>query len=305
MNWDKSLPFVKLEGLGNDFIFLDASGWSQQRFFPLSLSDLSPRFWQRLCHRQRGIGADQVCVLLPADEGSKALMRIHFINPDGSFAEMCGNGFRALGHYLRATCPEKASSGTTYQIQTPMGDRFLRVHGPAEDPMQWQIEATMGQARCAPQPQKICLASAGGKVQSFLSVDVGNPHAVFWVEAPLSSEQLALWGQEVENHPFFPHRTNVHFVQALGSCQLRAQIWERGAGATLACGSGACAIAAAAWFQGRVQNPADSLEITFPGGTLWLSQDLHTGELWQKGPARWVYEGTFQARAFQADFLTT
>jgi diaminopimelate epimerase len=271
-----SEPFFKYHGLGNDFVILDrrASG-----------RDLDEATARALCDRRRGIGADGVLVLLPA-EGALARMVVH--NADGSVPEMCGNGLRCAVKYLIDHQPGRPATVT---VDTGAG---LLVCGLTYDgDALAEISVAMGPARLvAPN-----LPSAGGSpfVESALpelpgargtAVSMGNPHLVYF-DLPL--ERAAEVGPTLEHARGFPQRTNVELAR-LEADGIRVVVWERGCGLTDACGTGACATVAAAVLTHRA--PADTwIPVQLPGGTLLIkvAADLSRVEL--RGGATFVFEG--------------
>ena len=231
--------FLKMHGLGNDFVIFDA------RKDPLPLSEAQAA---AIADRRRGIGCDQVIAMEPPqDSGADLFMRIW--NNDGSEAGACGNATRCVAALLFHESGKDAGT-----IQTLAG--LLPVTA-AEGGL---ISVDMGEARfgwkdipLAREMDTAHLELAHGGFSDPVGLNVGNPHAVFFVESPPDDETLAEAGSALEHDPLFPERTNVQFVQVLDSGNLRQRVWERGAGITQASGSGACAGAAAAVRRGLVE----------------------------------------------------
>lgn len=270
-----SVPFQKLQGCGNDFILIDQLTHS----YPVDWQQAAPK----LCHRQFGIGADGILLVLPPTrEGHDVQMRI--INSDGSEAQMCGNGIRAFARYLALRGFEKTSlavetlAGTIRP--TLVGERVCVDMGmprleKAQIPMQGEGKA-IGET-----------LSANGREYRFTAVSMGNPHCVIFVDEDPDGIDLADIGPLIETHPLFPEKTNVEFAQVIAPDRIKMRVWERGAGITLACGTGACATLVAASLNG-LSGKAASLEL--PGGTLFIEWE-NEGRVAMTGPADFVYSG--------------
>lgn len=278
------LSFHKYQGLGNDFILVD----NRQQPQPC----LTPEQAIALCDRRFGIGADGVIFLLPGQAGADFSMRL--FNSDGSEPEMCGNGIRCLAQFLhRLGIPGREGA---YQIHTSAGRIVpqLRADGQVTVDMgiprllAGQIPTTLAEAE-----QKVIQKplSVAGREWQVTGVSMGNPHCVTFLGAGESLEDLDLpvVGPQFEHHPAFPERTNTEFVQVLSPTCLRMRVWERGAGATLACGTGACAVLVAAVLEGRAE-PEATVEL--PGGNLEIRWDPSTQHVFMTGPALHVFSGT-------------
>lgn len=258
------LPFYKMHGLGNDFVVLDA------RTRPVRLSDLQK---QQIADRRRGIGCDQLIVLeRRKTPGADVFMRIY--NPDGSEAGACGNATRCIAGRLMA------ENGTDHVvIETISG--LLETCAADRN----EITVDMGEALThwrdipvAEECDTLHLPLVGGALADPVGVNVGNPHAVFFVD-DVAKIDLARIGPQLEHAPLFPQRCNIEIVQLLSSGRLRMRVWERGAGITQACGSGACATLVAAARRGLTGRKA---EVVLDGGVLkidWLENNhvLMTG----------------------------
>jgi len=263
-----TLRFDKYHGLGNDFIVLD-----QPRMKMIS------KLARRLCDRRFGIGADQIMILLPK---RKTFHPVQIWNSDGSRSEMCGNGLRALAKYLFLKSKKK---NFVFQTQSRNGPQFYPawVKGPKK------ISIAMGHPETGMQFQNGELISANSRSFIFHELRFGNPHAVIFVEeSPL--ELAKLHGAAIENHSRFPERTNVEFVRLVTTQKIEVAVWERGAGLTLACGSGA---SAAAYLAMQLKGVKVPLEVHLPGGTLQCHWDKEKG-LVKTGPAEFVYRGEFR-----------
>ena len=255
-----ALHFWKYHGLGNDFVVVEGS------------APVSPGRAVALCDRRRGIGADGVLTLLPAREGGAAYMHIH--NPDGSVAAMCGNGIRCVARHLAET---RGLEGE-FVIETDAGPRSCTVHRSASGVDSVTVE--MGRARIEGFQEFV----VGPERVRALRVSMGNPHAVV-LDGPDASRAGTV-GPAIEAQ--VPGGVNVGFGHAAGS-SVDLVVWERGAGLTEACGTGACTAAVAALHEGLLAGPGP-VTVRLPGGALEISvgPDLAVR---MRGPAEKVFEG--------------
>lgn len=264
------MRFSKLHGLGNDFVLFDCRAGE-----PIPSAERAIA----LCDRRRGIGADGVLALTPSREG---LARMTVLNADGSRARMCGNGLRCAALHLA-----RATGRSVFDIETDAGPRRCQVDDP------W-VEIEMGRPSLAPADLPMVRANplvAGaveidGERLVGTAVSMGNPHLVLF-DVPAS--RAADLGPRLERHPWFPDRVNVGFA-AVASDGLDLVVWERGAGLTLACGTGACAAAVAAVLQG-VAREGEPLHVRLSGGILDVTVHEGIGQVSLRGPAAFVFEG--------------
>ena len=278
-----TLAFTKYHGLGNDFILID------NRHSGQPCIDAATAV--QMCDRHFGIGADGVIFALPGSEGADYTMRI--FNSDGSEPEMCGNGIRCLAQFL-ADLSGEPTSGKTYEIQTGAG--LIRPQLLADG----QVRVDMGipQLHSAEIPTTLAAGAervvnqtltVAGQSWAVTCVSMGNPHCITFVE-DLNNLDLMAIGPQFECHQAFPQRTNTEFIQVVNPNYLKMRVWERGAGITLACGTGACASVVAAVLTGRSE-PQCTVEL--PGGCLaieWSSADQH---VYMTGPAQRVFSGHY------------
>lgn len=277
-------PFLKLQGLGNDFILLEA--------FDRERPSLSPEAAKALCDRRFGIGADGVLTLLrPQSPG--AVCTMHIFNADGSEAEMCGNGLRCAVLHLSETSPRDR-----YPVDTAAGlQEGRRLADDAKGrPI---IEVRLSDAELIHPEVQVVL---GERRLTGLGISMGNPHLVlplFPGDTDLKAK-AERWGPGLEHHPAFPQRTNVGFMKRAGEgAGFDLVVFERGAGITMACGTGASAAAVAAWHRG--ESAGETLSLHLPGGALQVRLEgqrrpaAAAGEIlakvWLIGPAERVFSG--------------
>ncbi|MCP9850081.1 diaminopimelate epimerase [Cyanobium sp. Morenito 9A2] len=278
------LQFSKYQGLGNDFLLLDGRTESDSDF----CFGLTPALVRQLCDRRFGVGADGVILALPPAEDGELRMRI--FNADGTEPEMCGNGIRCLARFLADS--DGDAPGRTWQVETLAGrivpelraDGSVRVDmgEPVLDPAQVPTLLPVGPAGL-PQGE----VDLEGERFPVAAAGMGNPHVVVPV-ADVAAIPLERYGPFLEHHPSFPARTNVHFVQVLSPTHLRLRVWERGAGPTLACGTGACATLVAMHRLGLCEAKA---RLDLPGGPLQIAWDPSSNHLFMTGPAELVFDG--------------
>lgn len=251
------MHFSKWQGLGNDFIVLDRRVGGR---WP------SPAEAAALCDRHFGIGADGVLVIT-ADSRAEAGMVV--FNADGSTPEMCGNGLRCVAAALaaRGQLGSGIATGAGVLAVAQVGDAFRVEMGPATvgDPKAVRVDAETFTGR---------------------PVSTGNPHFVLDRDAPWTDAEIRRYGPALSTHPCFPGGVNVSFARAIRADRLDLVVWERGAGLTLACGTGACAAVAAGWASGRL---AGEVEVHLPGGAMRVGGS--SDEVWMQGPARHVFDG--------------
>lgn len=271
------IPFAKWHGIGNDFVLLDR--------FSTQLDERElPDLAVAMCDRRFGVGSDG---LLLAEPGREARLRYRMFNPDGSESEMCGNGIRCFALFA---LERGLSDEAVFPVETGAGLLLLRV---LEDN---RVQVSMGVARLTrgeipmtgpPSEQFVDQPiSFGGVELRATAVSMGNPHIVLFV-ADVDEVPLNVWGPQLETHPLFPKKTNVQFAQVTGEASMKVRTWERGAGATLACGTGACAAAVASRVLGLT---GPQVRVSLPGGDLDIAVGPD-GSVVMTGPATKVFEG--------------
>jgi len=282
------MHFTKVQGAGNDFVLVEVANTS--------------RDWSKMamamCDRHFGIGADGLLLVLPSN---MADFRMRIFNPDGSEAEACGNGLRCSAKYVleRGLVSDE---GQEISVETAAGIRkvrFLKAGGDITE-----IQVSMGKPEFSAAKIPVLIEPGRGKLVdikpilnypvtvdgeelSLSFVSMGNPHAVYFVQRPVSDFPLSQLGPKVECHKILPNRVNFEVANVISRRQVEARVWERGAGETPACGTGACAIGVIAKLQGYVDN---RVQIKVPGGTLEVEWDGE-GEVFLSGPAETVFAG--------------
>jgi diaminopimelate epimerase len=237
---------------------------------------------RQVCDRKFGVGADG---LILAERGSSAPFAMRMFNPDGSESEMCGNGVRCFALFLRDNGLTEAA---TIPVETGAGLLTLDV---AED---GRVRVDMGPARLTrgeigmtgPAGERFVAQPVAGTDRVGTAVSMGNPHLVVFVP-DVEAVDLEREGRALEHHGLFPNRVNVHFVQVVSRTHLRQRTWERGAGATLACGTGACAVAVAGFLNGLSER---AVTVSLPGGDLSVEY-CEDGRVLMTGPAETVFVG--------------
>ncbi|MBO3459383.1 diaminopimelate epimerase [Aetokthonos hydrillicola Thurmond2011] len=276
-----AIKFTKYHGLGNDFILIDNRSSSE----PV----LTPEQAVKLCDRHFGIGADGIIFALPGQDGTDYTMRI--FNSDGSEPEMCGNGIRCLAAFL-AELEGRGEFPIIYRIHTLAGVMTPQIM--SDD----QVKVDMGTPKLLASeiPTTLCPANekvinqplqVGNTSWEVTCVSMGNPHCITFVE-DVASIPLDVIGPQFEHHQAFPQRTNTEFIEVVRPNYVKMRVWERGAGITLACGTGACASVVAGVLTGRCDRSAT---VELPGGCLqieWSPIDQH---IYMTGPAEQVFTG--------------
>lgn len=273
------MKFVKMHGIGNDFVVTEG---------PLPIEGSEAAIARAVCDRHFGVGADGLILVMPS---RVANWRMRMFNPDGSEAEMCGNGIRCFAKYLYdrkmhedvvmtvetlggiKTLKLNATGGKVQTVRVDMGEpKLLR----AEIPMKGTANS-----KVIAEPIKV-----GGKRIEVTCVSMGNPHCVTFVDN-VDNYPVEKIGPQIENHASFPQRTNVEFVEVISDKEVKMRVWERGAGETLACGTGACATAVACVLNDKT---ARKVTVHLKGGDLFIEW-LGDNKVFMTGPAEEVFEG--------------
>ncbi|MGL5795017.1 MAG: diaminopimelate epimerase [Waterburya sp.] len=277
------IEFSKYQGLGNDFILIDNRHTAQ----PI----VTPEQAIKMCDRHFGIGADGVIFALPGKEGAEYTMRIY--NSDGSEPEMCGNGIRCLAKFI-ADLEGNSEVNKSYRIDTLAGIIIPKLESNGD------VTVDMGKPQLAATAIPTTLNSQEGKViaqplevgnntWSVTAVSMGNPHCITFV-ADSEAIDLEKIGPLFEHHPAFPQRTNTEFIEVVKSDYIKMRVWERGAGITLACGTGACASVVA----GVLNEKCDrNCTVELPGGCLQIDWSSMDDKVYMTGPAVEVFKGKY------------
>ncbi|MDH5511250.1 MAG: diaminopimelate epimerase [Nitrospinota bacterium] len=270
------MKFVKMHGLGNDFVMIDSRRKPTQRLKKRAAA---------ICDRRFGVGCDQLIEILPS---KKADWRMRIFNADGSEVEMCGNGIRAFAKYLWDRKDRKIRSKGWINVETLAGiiKPVMKKNG--------MVEVDMGQpildGRKVPTifdgPVQGQPLLAGGHEYIITAVSMGNPHCVIFTD-DVEKVDLEKVGPLIERHQAFPNRINVEFVQVMAKNRVKARVWERGSGITLACGTGACAVGVACAINGRAGRKT---RVDLPGGSLAIEWTKDNRVL-MTGPATEVFSG--------------
>jgi len=264
---DTGLPFMKMHGLGNDFVIVDARAHAVS---------LPPALVEAIAHRHFGVGFDQLAVIEPGQDDADA--HLIFYNADGSTSAACGNATRCIARHLMGESGMDALTltterGTLYARDAGGGLTSVNMGQPqldwAEIPLAYEMDTLELPIDGAP-----------------TATGMGNPHCTFFVE-DAEAVDLEVRGAEIEHHPLYPQRTNVQFASLIGPDRLRMRVWERGVGVTLASGSSSCATAVAAARRGITGR---KVTIELDGGTLLV--DWRDDGVWMTGPTMHVFSGT-------------
>ena len=271
------MRFTKMQGIGNDYVYVDCT--QEKISDPVSLA-------RKISDRHFGVGSDGLVMILPGTQGD---FRMRMFNSDGSEAEMCGNASRCVGKYVY-------ERGLTQKeeilLETGAGIKILKLHQEAGRVV--SVTVDMGEPRRLPREIPTTLdktentsIEVGGKTFEVTCVNMGNPHCVVF-QNDVEDLDIAYWGPLFEHHPSFPERINTEFVYVKDKKHLRMRVWERGAGETMACGTGACAALVAAVVTGRTDRKA---QLILNGGQLEIEWDQKTGHVMMTGPAEFVFDG--------------
>ena len=277
------MRFAKMHGAGNDYVYVN--GFAEAVADPAALA-------QAVSNRQFGIGSDGLILILPSEIAD---VRMRMFNADGSEAEMCGNGIRCVAKYAY---DHGLVTNKEIRVETGAGVKPLQLFTNAADKVE-RVRVNMGQPvlkrsripMTGPEAEQIVAESLAVLDRTFAitCVSMGNPHCVIFVD-DVDAFPVELYGPAIENHPSFPRRINVEFVQVLASGEVRQRTWERGAAETLACGTGASAVTVAGVLTGRTDR---RLLNHLRGGDLEMEW-AEDGDIYMTGPAVQVFEGDYQ-----------
>ena len=276
------MKFTKMHGIGNDYVYINC--------FEETVNDPN-KLAIEMSNRHFGIGSDGLILIKP---GEKAPFRMDMFNADGSWSEMCGNGLRCVAKYVY---DKRMINNEVFDIETGAG--VLKVTIFPNNNMAELIEINMGKPIL--EPHNIPIKEYSNKVINetitildrkfrFTAVSMGNPHCIIFLDEDIMDFQVHKYGPIIENHPLFPKRVNVEFVNVISPKEVIQRTWERGSGETLACGTGASAVQVA----GVLNNITDKqILIHLKGGDLHLRWDKDDN-IYLKGPAEFVFEGEWK-----------
>ena len=276
------MKFTKMQGLGNDYVYMDCT---KQR-----LQDAS-EVARKISDRHYGVGSDGLILINASDVAD---FEMEMYNADGSRGEMCGNGIRCVGKYVY---DYGLTDKTHVTIETLAGIKYLDLF--VEDKKVKQIRVNMGSPLLEPKKIPVALEQehvidtpilVGNQEYRMTSVGMGNPHTVVFME-DLEYLQIEEIGPKFEYHPYFPNRVNTEFVKVLDRTNVQMRVWERGSGETLACGTGACAVAVACILNGLTE---DQVTVTLLGGDLKIQWDRKENIVYMTGPAEVVFDGEWK-----------
>lgn len=276
------LPFIKMQGCGNDYIYIDCFAHTVENPEALAI---------RLSNRHFSVGGDGVVLISPS---AVADAQMRMFNSDGSEGQMCGNAIRCVGKYLHDV---RGLPGIQLSIETKSGIKQLELHC-SEDGNVTEVQVDMGQARLHPSSIPVTLQGEtvvdypirlSGHDFRITCVSMGNPHCVTFLD-DVDGLDIAAIGPLFENCKLFPERVNTEFVKVLNRHTLRMRVWERGSGETLACGTGACACVVAAVKNG-ICPPDEDIRVHLTGGTLTIRY-TSDGSVLMTGPAAFAFDGT-------------
>ena len=275
------IEFIKMEGLGNDYIFIDCISNE------LNVNNIS-ELAKFVSNRHFGIGSDGIILLC---ESEVADIKMRMFNSDGTEAEMCGNGIRCVG---KLAYDKKIVTKDQITVETLAGLKTLKLH--IEDGKVNLITVDMGEPIL--EPRKIPVISDNNKLSikkddldfDFTCVSMGNPHAITIVNN-VEKINIKKYGPLLEQDFHFPNKANIEFAQIIDKNHIKMRVWERGAGETYACGTGACATCVACYIDGLTER---SVEIQLLGGNLQIDWNQENNHIYMTGPAKTICEGEFE-----------
>ncbi len=286
MEWsdEMKISFTKMHGCGNDYIYINGANYTIENKKELSI---------RLSDRHFGIGGDGIIFINPSEQAD---FEMEMYNADGSRAEMCGNGIRSVAKYVY-------DKGLTEkkELKIESAGSIKTIWLTTNEDKVTAVRVNMGRPILRPEQIPVLtdekkevileeLIEVEGKQFHYTAVSMGNPHAVIQVEDPMSVEIEKL-GPMIEHHQNFPKRINTEFIKVEDRQNITMRVWERGSGETLACGTGACAVAAACILNGLTEN---KVTVKLLGGSLLIEWDRDQDQIYMTGPAETVFEGTIE-----------
>lgn len=279
------IEFTKMQGCGNDYVYIDGSTQKIPQ-------EEKPDFVRKMSDRHFGIGGDGVIFINPSQEAD---FEMEMYNADGSRGEMCGNGIRCVAKYVY---DYGLTDKTQISVETLGGIKYLDLT--VENGKVKLVKVDMGKPEL--EPAKIPVVADGdravnvpivvdGQEYHMTCVSMGNPHAVVYVDCDVKELPLEIIGPKFENHERFPNRINTEFVRVLDRNTVEMRVWERGSGETLACGTGACAVAVSSVLNGLTEN---EMTVKLLGGDLQIKWDREKDTVYMTGPAEVVFDGEWK-----------
>lgn len=274
------LQFTKMHGLGNDYVYMDAINQKIEKRSELA---------KFVSDRHFGVGSDGLILICPSE---KADFRMQMFNQDGSEAEMCGNGIRCVGKFVY---DKGLTNKETITVETLAGIKTLVMT--AKNGKIETARVDMGKPILEPEkipvisdenPVKNLKLNEGEKEFTFTCVSMGNPHAVTFIKEDVNKFDICKYGAKLEINNVFPKKANIEFINVIDDKTLKMRVWERGAGETLACGTGACASVVAAILNGYTKR---DVTVHLLGGDLKIKWDENDNHVYMTGPATTVFEG--------------
>lgn len=284
------MKFTKMHGIGNDYVYVNCFQESVEEPEKLAMA---------VSDRHFGVGSDGLILIKPSDEAD---FTMEMYNADGSLGAMCGNGIRCVAKYVY---DYGLTDKTSISVSTGSGIKYLELE--IENGKVKSVQVDMGSpilesaaipilsdhAQVLDEPIEV-----GGKSYSITGVSMGNPHAVVYME-DVEGLDLEKIGPAFEHHPRFPDRINTEFVRVLDDHTLQMRVWERGSGETLACGTGACAVAVASVLNGYTK---EEVTVKLLGGDLKIHWDRGENKVYMTGPATVVFDGELDAEALMREY---
>ena len=277
------MKFTKMQGIGNDYVYVNCLQETIEN--PSELA-------KKISDRHYGVGSDGLIMINPSD---KADFEMEMYNADGSRGEMCGNGIRCVAKYVY---DYGLTDKTSISVETLAGIKYLDLT--VEDGKVVLVKVDMGKPMLRPEEVPVVSEkeevidepiTVDGQEYRLTCVSMGNPHAVVFIDQDVKEFPLETVGVKFENHERFPKRVNTEFVNVLDRHTAQMRVWERGSGETLACGTGACAVAVACALNGLTE---DEVTVKLLGGDLQIKWDREKNTVYMTGPAEVVFDGEWK-----------
>ena len=277
------MKFTKMQGIGNDYVYVNCLQETIEN--PSELA-------KKISDRHYGVGSDGLIMINPSD---KADFEMEMYNADGSRGEMCGNGIRCVAKYVY---DYGLTDKTSISVETLAGIKYLDLT--VEDGKVVLVKVDMGKPMLRPEEVPVVSEkeevidepiTVDGQEYRMTCVSMGNPHAVVFIDQDVKEFPLETVGEKFENHERFPKRVNTEFVNVLDRHTAQMRVWERGSGETLACGTGACAVAVACALNGLTE---DEVTVKLLGGDLQIKWDREKNTVYMTGPAEVVFDGEWK-----------